>query len=233
MASVSRKVLVVAAHPDDEVLGCGGTIARHTALGDEVSVMIVAEGITSRSPENKRAAATRDLAGLSAAATAANKALGVQRLDLLAFPDNRLDSVDLLDLIRCVEAEIALWRPEIVYTHHAGDVNVDHCILNDAVVAACRPQPGHCVRTLLFYEVASSTEWRPAASRTPFAPDWFVDISAHWATKRRALEAYASEMRPAPHPRSVDALEHLAGWRGASVGCAYAEAFMLGRHIES
>lgn len=233
MVSVSRKVLVVAAHPDDEVLGCGGAIARHTALGDEVSVLIVAEGATSRNSEHSRAASADELAVLGTAARAANQVLGVQRLNMLDFPDNRLDRVDLLDLIKRIEAEIADWQPEVVYTHHAGDVNIDHRILNDAVVASCRPQPGHCVRILLFYEVASSTEWRPAASGLAFTPDWFVDISAYWATKRRALEAYATEMRAFPHPRSVEAVEHLAGWRGASVGCGYAEAFMLGRLIET
>ncbi|HEY6895651.1 MAG TPA: PIG-L family deacetylase, partial [Rhodocyclaceae bacterium] len=158
--------------------------------------------------------------------------LGVQRLQLLDFPDNRMDGVELLDVVKAVEAEVAAWQPDVVYTHHAGDVNIDHRVLNDAVVAACRPQPGHGVRTLLFFEIASSTEWRPAASGPAFTPDWFVNIEAYWPTKQAALAAYASEMRPFPHARSIEAVEHLAAWRGASVGCAKAEAFMLGRRIE-
>jgi len=228
-----RKILVVAAHPDDEVLGCGGTIASHAARGDRVSVLILAEGATSRGGQRDRIAAAADLSVLASSARAANDALGVERLRLLDFPDNRMDSVDMLDIIKVVEAEIADWMPEVVYTHHAGDVNIDHRTLNGAVAAACRPQPGHCASTLLFFEVASSTEWRPVSSGSAFQPNWFVDITAHWAAKRIALEYYASEMRAFPHARSIEALEHLAAWRGATVGCAYAEAFMLGRRIEA
>lgn len=231
MSWTSRRVLVVAAHPDDEVLGCGGVIAWHAARGDEVSVLIVAEGLTSRLPQPRRDDASPALADLAAAARAANDALGVRRLRLLGQPDNRLDGVELLSLVQQVEAEAADWQPQIVYTHHAGDVNVDHRVLNQAVVAACRPLPGQRVHTLLFFEVPSSTEWQPPASAAAFAPDWFVDIEAHWPAKRAALEAYASELRDFPHPRSIEAVEHLAAWRGASVGCRRAEAFMLGRHF--
>lgn len=232
MNSPSRKVLVVAAHPDDEVIGCGGTIARHAAQGDRVSVLIVAEGATSRSRQRDRTAVASELEDLALAARSANDALGVTRLNLLDFPDNRMDGVELLDVIKSIEAEIAEWRPEMVYTHHAGDVNIDHRVIHDAVVAACRPQPGCCVNTLLFFEVASSTEWRPPASGMAFQPNWFVDIHAHWEAKMAALKAYASEMREFPHPRSVAAIEHLACWRGASAGLPMTEAFMLGRMIE-
>lgn len=152
-------------------------------------------------------------------------------MKLLSLPDNRMDGMELLDIVRIVEAEIERHRPDLVFTHHAGDVNVDHRVLHDAVITACRPQPGHSVGTLLFFEVPSSTEWRPAASGMQFAPDYFFDVTDFLDRKLEALNAYAPEMRVFPHPRSIKAVEHLAGWRGAMIGCAAAEAFMLGRAI--
>ncbi len=223
--------LVVAAHPDDEVLGCGGTIARLSAEGWAVHVLIVAEGATSRDQSRDRAAKEGELSTLSAAAHAANAILGAASVSLGDLPDNRMDSIDLLDVVKIVEAAVALRRPDVVLTHHRGDVNVDHAILHDAVVTACRPLPGATVHELLFFEVASSTEWRPPASARAFEPSVFYDVSAHLATKMRALEAYASEMREFPHARSYRALEALARWRGASCGVDAAEAFALGRLI--
>jgi LmbE family N-acetylglucosaminyl deacetylase len=220
-------VLVVAAHPDDEVLGCGGTIARHADAGDLVQVLIIAEGATSRQRKRDRAKAADDFSQLAQAAQSAAKILGAAGVELLDLPDNRLDSFDLLDLIKLVEDRVALYQPQVVYVHHAGDVNVDHRRLHEAVVTACRPTPGHSVRQLLSFEVASSTEWQPPGSAPAFQPNWFVDISSQWRRKRQALEAYAIEMRPWPHARSIEALEHLAHWRGAQVGIEAAEAFCL------
>ena len=224
-------ILVVAAHPDDEVLGCGGTIARHADAGDQVQVLIVAEGATSRQHQRDREQATHELSFLAMAAQQAGAILGVQGLELLDLPDNRLDSLDRLDLIKQIEERIARHQPQVVYVHHAGDVNVDHRRLHEAVVTACRPTPGQPVRRLLSFEVASSTEWQPPGSAPPFQPNWFVDITAQWPRKREALAAYASEMRPWPHARSIEALEHLARWRGAQVGVEAAEAFCLLRHL--
>ena len=221
------KVLVVAAHPDDEVLGCGGTIAAHARRGDEVRVLLLAEGVTSRRATGARAALTR----LHAAAAKANKLLGVQELILRKFPDNRMDTVPLLDVVRAVEAAMEEFPPEVVYTHHAGDLNVDHRITNQAVNTACRPLPGHTARTLLYFEVQSSTDWQPAVAAAPFAPDWYSDISATLPLKLKALRAYAAEMRLWPHARSLKSAEALAQVRGATVGVKAAEAFVLGRHL--
>ena len=224
-------VLVVAAHPDDEVLGCGGTIARHADAGDQVQVLIVAEGATSRQQQRDRDQATDELSSLAHAAQQAGVILGAQGVQLLDLPDNRLDSFDRLDLIKQLEGHIAHHMPQVVYVHHAGDVNVDHRRLHEAVVTACRPMPGQPVRRLLSFEVASSTEWQPPGSAQAFQPNCFVDISDQWPRKRMALEAYASEMRPWPHARSLEGLEHLARWRGAQVGMEAAEAFCLLRHL--
>lgn len=224
------KVLVIAAHPDDEILGCGGTIAKHVQQDDEVHVFIAAEGITSRDQTRSRGAREEELSALSRSAHRANEALGVSSVTLSSFPDNRMDSVDLLEIVKTLEGQIAKIRPQRIYTHHAGDVNIDHHVLHRAVVTACRPVPHHPVETLLFFEVPSSTEWQTPASGISFTPHWFVDISSTLALKLKALEEYRSEMRPWPHARSMQAVESLARWRGASVGAEAAEAFLLGRN---
>ena len=224
-------VLVVAAHPDDEVLGCGGTIARHAEVGDVVQVLIAAEGATSRQLRRDRTLAFDALSELAKAAQSACKILGAAGVEFLDLPDNRLDSLDRLDLIKQIEQRIDRHQPQVVYVHHAGDVNVDHRRLHEAVVTASRPLPGHAVKRILSFEVASSTEWQPPGSAPSFHPNWFVDISDQWRRKREALLAYNSEMRSWPHARSLEALEHLARWRGAQVGVEAAEAFSLLRQV--
>jgi LmbE family N-acetylglucosaminyl deacetylase len=222
------EILVIVAHPDDEVLGCGGVIAGHARAGDTVRVVIMAEGVTSREGAISHADALLDL---RVAAKKANEILGTSELVMEGMPDNRLDTLDRLDVIQSVEAHIKRWQPTTIYTHHVGDVNVDHQVVHHAVVTACRPQPGCSVNRLLFFEVTSSTEWQPPGSGLPFLPNWFVDISETLDVKLAALEAYRTEMRDWPHPRSLRAVEHMASWRGASVGVSAAEAFSLGRQI--
>ena len=150
-----QSVLVIAAHPDDEVLGCGGVIARHAESGDQVHVLIVAEGATSRQTFRDAAAASDELSLLSNAAHKAGKILGAVSVQLLGQPDNRLDSLQLLDLIQLIEPHIQTIKPQTIYTHHSGDVNVDHRLLHQAVVTACRPTPEFFLRRLLSFEVAS------------------------------------------------------------------------------
>jgi N-acetylglucosamine malate deacetylase 1 len=224
--SGNRRVAVIVAHPDDEVLGCGGTIRRHTLAGDEVWTIILADGETSRNAAGEKA-----IAGREAAMQAAAKILGVQHCAAHRLPDNRLDTVPLLDLIKLVERHIGDIAPAAVYTHHAGDLNVDHRRVHQAVMTACRPQAGCSVTRLLCFETPSSTEWQPPHAEAPFVPNWFVDISDVLDVKMKALQAYGREMKPWPHPRSYEGVEHLARWRGATIGCAAAEAFMLGRQI--
>lgn len=222
-----KTILVVGAHADDEVLGCGGTMARLAAEGADVHVLLLADGETAR---DGAGAAEKD--ARNAAAAEAARILGCKSTQGHAFPDNRLDSVDLLDIVKVIEQRIAELRPDTVFTHHNGDVNIDHRRVHEAVLAACRPQPGHPVKQLLFYEVASSTEWRPAGSGIPFVPNTFFDISSTLEAKRAALLAYAAEMRDFPHARSIEAVAALAQWRGATVGVDAAEAFVLGRSIK-
>lgn len=230
--SAMNQILVVAAHPDDEVLGCGGTIARHADSGDQVQVLIVAEGSTSRQHKSDRSQVGNELSALGKAAQAAGSILGAASVEFLDLPDNRLDPLDRLDLIKRIEECFQRYQPDCVYTHHAGDVNVDHRRLHEAVVTACRPTPGHVVKRLLSFEVASSTEWQPPGSAPASQPNGFVNISDHWERKLDALVAYSSEMRDWPHARCLEAVEHLERWRGAQVGVEAAEAFCLLRQLE-
>jgi LmbE family N-acetylglucosaminyl deacetylase len=182
-----------------------------------VHVLFIADGTGARGA-GSRAAEAR-----AAAARSACSILGVEAPKFLDFPDNRMDTIALLDIVQGVEAEIAEFVPSIVYTHHAGDLNVDHRITHQAVLTACRPQPGHRVEAIYAFEVPSATDYAGAGGA--FIPRRFVDIEATWPSKRAALEAYGEEMRPYPHTRSLGAVEALARTRGASVGFLMAEAF--------
>ena len=223
------KVLVVAAHPDDEALGCGGTIAKHAVGGDEVVVVFLADGVTSRQPS------TDHTAGISRRQNAARSAasiLGIRDVRFGDLPDNRLDTVPMLSIARVVEAIIREVGPTTVYTHYAHDLNVDHRLVHEAVMTAVRPQPGSGIATVLTFETPSSTEWRSPQSAPAFSPNWFADITDTLDVKLLALDAYEEEMRPWPHVRSREAVEHLARWRGATIGRQAAEAFVLARHVE-
>ncbi len=226
---MTASVLILAAHPDDEVLGCGGTIAKMADQGALVHVAFLADGVSSR--EGEATLSSPELSARRAAAQDACDILGVRSVVFGNFPDNRMDTVPLLDIVQVLEALIAEHRPETVFTHHAGDLNIDHQRLHEAVATACRPQRGHPVKTLLCFEVPSSTEWQLPGSAPAFVPNWFVDISATIERKMSALETYAAELRAWPHPRSRQGVEHLARWRGATVGVGAAEAFVLGRQL--
>lgn len=213
-------VLVVAAHTDDEALGCGGTIARHVAEGDIVYAVFMADGVFSRTVCDQV-----DFARRMQAAENAKVILGIKEYFYLGLPDNRMDSIPLIDVVQKLEPIIDRLKPNIVYTHHHGDLNVDHRITHQAVMTACRPLPESSVRAIYAFEVMSSTEWA-TPTQEPFLPNYFVDISAHLSTKNDALDAYRVEMRKAPHSRSMQHLSSLASHRGETVGVLAAEAFV-------
>jgi N-acetylglucosamine malate deacetylase 1 len=227
---MTRTIAVIAAHPDDEVLGCGGAIARHAQDGDRVHVLIVAEGATSRNATRSVDQSHTALSALAQAATTANGILGAAGVELLQYPDNRMDSVDLLEVAKSIEEFVQRISPQVVYTHFSGDLNRDHQIVSEATQIACRPLPNGPIRELLMFEVASSTGWR-AGAESSFSPTHFHDISSTLQLKLRALSVYAMEMRPWPHARSLEAVESLAKWRGSSVGLTAAEAFVLVRRL--
>ncbi len=222
---MKNKVLVVAAHTDDEVLGCGGTIARHVAEGDAVYVVFMADGVSSRSGMNQDNFNRR-----MQAAENARVILGINENYFLGLPDNRMDSIPLLDIIQLLEPIIDRLQPNIVYTHHHGDLNVDHRITHQAVMTSCRPLPESSIRAIYAFEVMSSTEWATPTAE-PFLPNYFVDISAHLSVKNDAINAYSMEMRKSPHSRSIQHLTSLASHRGQAVGFTAAEAFMSIRVI--
>jgi N-acetylglucosamine malate deacetylase 1 len=221
-----RRILALVAHPDDEVLGAGGTLARHGLQGDDVHIAFLTDGVGARNVEHG-AAERRALAAKQAAAL-----LGAREPSFLGFPDNRLDSVALLDVVKAVETVVLDIRPHTVYTNHGGDLNFDHVLCHRAVMTACRPLPGSSVRRIFAMEVASSTEWTTQHSDA-FYPTRFVDVSTTRKTKQRALEVYADEMRVFPHARSLESIEALERWRGSSVGLSCAEAFAVLRDIET
>jgi len=221
----ATRVLVVAAHPDDETLGCGGTMARLSAGGAEIDIVFFTNGVDARGSDEVLDASGRR----RGAALQAMVALGAREPTFLDFPDNRLDTVSMLDLAVAVEQQIAQSRPSLILTHNANDLNVDHRQVHEAVMTAARPQPGHQSPDVLCFEVPSSTEWRAQTAGNAFVPQVFVDISEYLDSKIEALRFYADELRPWPHARSIRGIEHLAGRRGASSGVEAAEAFMVAR----
>jgi len=226
---MNKNTLIIAAHPDDEVLGCGGTIAKLASEGVFVHVAFLADGVFSRASGQKDQQI--ELKDRRTAAQQACNILGVKSVSFGDFPDNKMDVSPLLDIVKAVEELISKHQPDTLFTHHCGDVNIDHRRIHEAVVVACRPQKGHPVKKLLAFEVASSTEWQLPHSGPVFLPNYFVDISTTLDKKLAALDLYAKELRPWPHPRSRRAVEHLAHWRGSTVGVDAAEAFMLGRQL--
>jgi len=218
------RVLVVVAHPDDEVLGCGATLARHADEGDTAEVVVLGRGALSR-----EGATPSDADELQRQAHEAARILGASGIRVLNLPDNRFDRMDLLDIVKQVEAEIHRVNPEVVYTHHAADLNIDHRRTFEAVVTACRPVEASGVRRILSFEIPSSTEWQSPTVPPGFLPNVFVDVTRTLERKLSAIGIYSGEIRSAPHPRSIEALTALACWRGASAGMKAAEAFVLVR----
>ena len=226
---IGNSVLVVASHCDDECLGCAGTIVKHVQNGDEVNVLILAEGITSRYNGINIEEINKELMSLQNNAKKANKLLGVSNIEFNNFPDNRMDSVDLLDIVKVVEKYIKKYKPEIIYTHHSSDLNIDHQLTYQAVITATRPMENQCVKEIYTFEIPSSTEWSFDYS---FKPNVFIDITNTLYFKLQALNCYKSEIREFPHPRSLEAIRANAQRWGSVVGCRYAEAFYLVRIIK-
>jgi N-acetylglucosamine malate deacetylase 1 len=220
-------VLVVAAHPDDEVLGMGGTIALHALeRGDAVRIVCVTDGSSAQYPDKPDVQTQKDREALHAAAT-----LGVEDYVHLALPDMRLDTIAHVEINRVVEEQVADFRPEVVYTTHP-DINHDHRAVFDSVAVATRPVQGQTTRRVLTYAPTSSTEWTPAGMNW-FVPTWFVDISQTIDRKVEAFSCYETELREYPHPRCERAIRAHAELYGASAGCEYAEPFVLVRNIDA
>lgn len=220
---------VIAAHPDDEVLGCGGVIARMAGEGRPVHVAVLGEGATSR--HDARLAESVEVDRLATQAQEAADILGASSLSLFGLPDNRFDSIDLLDIVKTIEGFLEDIRPSMVLCHHGGDVNVDHRRTFEAVLAATRRLPGSNIAMVAAFEVASSTDWAFQRTGTPFHPNLFVDVTGAMDKKLAAMSAYREEIRGFPHPRSLESLRAQAQRWGSTAGVEAAEAFEIVRLV--
>lgn len=222
---MTKRILTVAAHPDDEVLGPGGTLIRHRQEGDEVYCLILGEGIMSRESGTKK-----EKDNLLKDAHRAAKLIGFKESHFTHFPDNEFDTVSLLKITKEVERVIATIKPHTIYTHHEYDLNIDHRLTFQAVLTASRPCNSDCPREILTFETLSSTEWQRKGQKT-FNPSMYVDVTDFIEKKIEAMRAYTSEIRDYPHPRSADGIRILAQYRGLESGLRFAEAFSVIRKI--
>jgi LmbE family N-acetylglucosaminyl deacetylase len=218
-------VLVVAAHPDDEVLGSGGTLIKHVKCGDEVFCLILGEGIMSRLGAEKK-----EIDKLRSASQKAGRIIGFRKSYFADFPDNSFDTISLLKITQKVEKYFRQIKPNIVYTHHGNDLNIDHQLTFQAVLTASRPCNIDYPKEIYAFETPSSTEWQ-VKNGSMFSPNVYINIEDTINKKVTAFEEYKSEIRSYPHPRSRQGLKILAQYRGLEVGLKYAEAFCLIRKI--
>lgn len=225
---MKQNLLIVAAHPDDEILGCGGTVARLARENHKAFSLILGEGPTARDNTRDKGRNKLDLAALRKQAYAANKTIGVSDVFLYEFADNRFDSVPLLDITKTIEKVIKKVKPVLIFTHNKDDLNIDHRITYQAVLTATRPLPGQSVRKIYSFEVLSSTEWSYPLN---FAPDTFFDISKTIDAKVKAMKQYKSELCKFPHPRSAKGIKLNAKTWGMKIGMEYAEAFKCVRTL--
>jgi LmbE family N-acetylglucosaminyl deacetylase len=221
---MKRRILVIAAHPDDEVLGCGGSIAKHIRNNDDVFLLVLTDGESSRqNPQN-------EIRNVSLEASC--KLLGIRDYKFLSLKDSLLDSYPILEVIQEIETYARSCDPHIVYTHLASDINQDHRVAYLATMTAFRPLPDSSLEMILCYEVPSNTEWSPTQLAAPFVPNYFEALSPEDVDQKfRALGCYENELRPYPHPRSIKYIQALLTIRGATVGTPDAEAFYLERFV--
>jgi|TARA_B100000287_G_scaffold435312_1_gene503005 LmbE family N-acetylglucosaminyl deacetylase len=214
-----KNIGAIFAHPDDEVLGCGGTIAKYSLEGHKVSILILATGLTSRKNTNDLS-----IKALRDESIKSSKIMGANSITFENFPDNMMDTVPLLDVVKKIESFIKKKKIEIIFTHNHDDLNIDHSVVNKAVITACRP----IEKKINVYacEILSSSEWNFDSDDT-FKPNTFIDIGETIKKKIKAMECYKSEIRNFPHPRSIEGIKNLSKLRGSQSNLNYAEAFRL------
>lgn len=229
----NKRILVVVAHPDDELLGLGASMNRLiTDYNCTIRAVILGEGITSRSDTRDTERWEQELKKHRENIESARKSIGYQSVGIYDFPDNRFDGIDLLDIIKVIESEKEEFQPEVIFTHHGGDLNVDHQRTFEAVITTTRPMEHENVHTIVTFETPSGTEWRASSDPRHFIPNMFIEVSEeNLEAKIKGMESYEFEKRKYPHPRSPEALKILAQQRGAIVGKKYAEAFNMIRSI--
>ena len=226
---MNKKILIVVAHPDDEVLGCFGTVARLIQEGYEAYTLILGEGKTSRDEKRVTSNKINELEILNEEIKCANNIIGIKKVFVESFPDNRFDSVDLLDIVKVITKIKDIVKPDIIFTHFENDLNIDHQITYQAVITATRPMENESVKEIYSFEVLSSTEWNYPLS---FSPNTYFDITNTIDLKIQAMEEYNSELCQYPHPRSLEGIELHSKHLGMQVGKKYIEAFKLIRSIK-
>ncbi len=231
----NKKIMIIVAHPDDELLGLGATMNRLIMEYNVIThVVILGEGVTSRSENRNTEAWKEELINHKKNILEAQSIIGYHTVSIYDFPDNRFDTVALLDIIKIVEKEKTDFQPDIIFTHHGGDVNIDHQRTFEAVITSCRPMQQESVKTIITFETMSGTEWRASTDPKHFVPNFFISFSKqNLDIKINAMNAYIYEKRKYPHPRSAEALEIVAKRWGVSIGKNYAEAFCLVRNISN
>ncbi|MFX1256286.1 MAG: PIG-L deacetylase family protein [Promethearchaeota archaeon] len=222
----NKKILIIAAHPDDEVLGCGGTIAQ-LAAGNTIHALILVDRITSR----KTIIPESELKELRETTLKAHEVLGIKHTYFENFPDNSFDKVSLLEIVKKIDEYVKRINPDIIFTHHYGDLNIDHRLTFEAVLVICRPQPTFHHPDIYCFEIPSSTEWQVFTCENMFKPNIFIDISSTIEKKIEVLKIYKNEMRDYPHSRSIKGIKIMAQDWGRKFGRNYIEAFELIRSI--
>ena len=222
---MNKKILVIVAHPDDEILGAGGVINKHVKNNDEVSCLILGEGETSRGIRNSE----NKLSELHNQSRCSARIIGFKEIYFENLPDNKFASISLLEITKKVEKYLTMIKPDVIYTHYGNDLNIDHRLTFKAVITACRPCNNNSPNEIYSFEVLSSTEWQLQGKR--FKPNVYINIENEIENKIKALQAYSSELRQSPHPRSGEGIKILAQYRGLECNKRYAEAFKLVRSI--
>jgi LmbE family N-acetylglucosaminyl deacetylase len=236
------KILIIAAHPDDEVLGMGGTIKKYTKSKNKVKIVILATGIFARRSQNLKNSTKYNVKKdikekmlkqkniLREESKEANKILGVKDIEFYDFPDNEMDTISNLEITKTIENIIEKFKPSVIYTHSPIDVNIDHKMIFYATLTATRPTRGNSVKEVYSFEIPSSSEWNFTEA---FNPNTFVDIEKELSYKIKAMQKYKSEIEKFPHPRSPKALEAIAHRWGTVSGVKAAEAFVLIRNLKN
>jgi len=220
-----KVVLVVAAHPDDELLGVGGTLIKHKESGDIIYCLILGEGVMSRTGSD-----TGEVSKLQSESQKVGKIIGFKEIYFSNFPDNSFDTVSLLSVAREIEKYLEIIKPSVVYTHFENDLNIDHRVAFQAVLTASRPCNENCPSEIYTFETLSSTEWQSKNGQV-FNPNKYVNIEDTIEQKIKAMKEYKGEIRNYPHPRSPEGIKILASFRGLESGLRFAEAFETVREI--